>query len=175
MADVKKEWYLLYCKGKEELRALTNLENQGIDSFFPTMKIEKKVRNKLTCQNVVIFPNYLFVEIDKRTANFNSIRSTRGVIDFVKCGANYTKVPTALVAELKAKQLCRDKAVNAVIAYDEGEAVIIQDGPFKGIEAIYQCKDGLERSVLLINLIHNVTTLCIANTEIKSKSKCKQS
>lgn len=172
MAVNKKEWYLLYCKGKEELRALTNLENQGIDSFFPTMKIEKKVRNKLTCKDVVIFPNYLFVEIDKDTANFNSIRSTRGVIDFVKCGATYIKVPSGLVTELKVKQACRDKAENAVVAYNEGESVIIQGGPFKGIEAIYQCKDGLERSVLLINLIHNVTTMSIANAEIKSKSLC---
>lgn len=172
MAANKKQWYLLYCKGKEELRALTNLENQGIDSFFPTMKIEKKVRNKLTCKDVVIFPNYLFVEIDKDTANFNSIRSTRGVIDFVKCGANYTKVPTALVTELKAKQLCRDKSADEVMEYSVGEHVIIQEGPFKGIEAIYQCKDGLERGVLLVNLIHNVTTMCIVNTAIKSKSLC---
>lgn len=172
MAANKKQWYLLYCKGKEELRALTNLENQGIDSFFPTMKIEKKVRNKPTCKDVVIFPNYLFVEIDKDTANFNSIRSTRGVIDFVKCGTNYTKVPTALVTELKAKQFCQDNSADEVMEYSVGEHVIIQEGPFKGIEAIYQCKDGLERGVLLINLIHNVTTMCIVNTAIKSKSLC---
>ncbi|PKH07181.1 transcription/translation regulatory transformer protein RfaH [Moritella sp. Urea-trap-13] len=169
MTDIKKDWYLLYCKGKEELRALTNLKNQGIDSFFPTMKVERKVRNKLTSKEVVIFPNYLFVEIDKETANFNSIRSTRGVIDFVKCGANYTKVPVALVAELKVKQLCRDKSADEVTEYNAGEQVIIQEGPFKGIEAIYQCKDGLERAVLLINLIHNVTTMSVANAEIKSK------
>jgi transcriptional antiterminator RfaH len=169
MEHIKKDWYLLYCKGKEELRALMNLENQGYESFFPTMKVERKVRNKLTCIDVVMFPNYLFVEIDKDIANFNSIRSTRGVIDFVKCGANYTKVPTALVEALKVKQSYRDKSANGVAVYSEGEKVIIQDGPFKGMEAIYQCKDGLERSVLLINLIHNVTTLCIANAEIKSK------
>ncbi|MFT5809065.1 MAG: transcriptional antiterminator RfaH [Moritella dasanensis] len=169
MEDIKKDWYLLYCKGKEELRALMNLENQGYESFFPIMKVEKKVRNKLTCIDVVMFPNYLFVEIDTDTANFNSIRSTRGVIDFVKCGANYTKVPTALVEALKVKQSCRDKSAKEVKVYSEGEKVIIQDGPFKGMEAIYQCKDGLERSVLLINLIHNVTTLCIPNAEIKSK------
>jgi len=171
MANSKKDWYLLYCKGKEEVRALNNLKNQGIESFFPTMKMEKKIRNKLVCKDVVIFPNYLFVEIDQSTANFNSIRSTRGVIDFVKYGANYTKVPTTLVDELKAKQLCRDKSENEVTVFTEGEKVLIQDGAFKGIEAIYQCKDGLERSVLLINLINNTTTMSVANSEIKSKSE----
>jgi len=167
MAAIKNDWYLLYCKGKEELRALTNLKNQGFESFYPTMKVEKKVRNKQVCKDVAIFPNYLFVEIDKETANFNSIRSTRGVIDFVKCGARYTKVPTVLVAELKAKQACRDKSTNEVSVFSEGEKVIIQDGAFKGIEAIYQCNDGLERAVLLINLINKTTTMSIANTEIK--------
>jgi len=173
MTDDKKDWFLLYCKGKEELRALTNLKNQGIESFYPTMCVEKKLRNKLIFQDIAIFPNYLFVEIDKNTANFNSIRSTRGVIDFVKCGANYTKVPTALVAELKAKQLCRDQSANEVTVFSEGEKVIIQDGAFKGIEAIYQCKDGLERSMLLINLINKTTTMSVANTEIKTKSENK--
>jgi len=171
MADDRKDWYLLYCKGKEELRASTNLKNQGVESFYPTMAVEKKQRSKLICMDVAIFPNYLFVEIDKDTANFNSIRSTRGVIDFVKCGANYTKVPAALVAELRAKQLCRDKSANEVTVFSEGEKVIIQDGAFKGIEAIYQCKDGLERSVLLINLINKTTTMSVTNAKIKSKSE----
>ncbi|NQZ51885.1 MAG: transcription/translation regulatory transformer protein RfaH [Moritella sp.] len=170
MADDKRDWYLLYCKGKEEPRALTNLKNQGIDSFYPTMTVEKKLRNKLIFKDIAIFPNYLFVAIDKNTANFNSIRSTRGVIDFVKCGSNYTKVPATLVMELRAKQRYRDKSVNEVTVFSEGETVIIQDGAFKGIEAIYQCKDGLERSMLLINLINNITTMSVANGEIKSKS-----
>lgn len=171
MASMKHEWYLLYCKGKEEFRALTNLKNQGIDSFYPTMKIGKIVRNKKTCKDVAIFPNYLFVAIDKQTANFNSIRSTRGVIDFVKCGANYTKVPSALVAELKAKQVCRDQSTNTLTVFSEGEKVVIQDGAFKGIEAIYQCDDGLERSMLLIRLINKPTTMSVCNTEIKRIAK----
>ncbi|MGC3836333.1 transcription/translation regulatory transformer protein RfaH [Moritella viscosa] len=174
MMESKNEWYLLYCKGKEEIRAQTNLKNQGIKSFYPTMKMEKKVRNKLVCKDVVIFPNYLFVEIDTQTANFNSIRSTRGVIDFVKCGANYTKVPDNLVAELKAKQQCRDKSEIEVTLFTEGEKVIIQDCAFKGIEAIYQCKDGLERSMLLINLINKTTTMSVANAEIKNKQENQQ-
>ncbi|QUM79973.1 transcription/translation regulatory transformer protein RfaH [Moritella sp. 5] len=169
MMETKKEWYLLYCKGKEEVRAQVNLKNQGIESFYPTMKMEKKVRSKLVYKDVVIFPNYLFVEIDTLAANFNSIRSTRGVIDFVKCGKHYTKVPANLVAELKEKQQCRDKPEIEVTLFTEGEKVIIQDGAFKGIEAIYQCKDGLERSMLLINLINNTTTMSVANAEIKNK------
>ncbi|WP_255554575.1 transcription/translation regulatory transformer protein RfaH [Moritella sp. 24] len=169
MMENQRGWYLLYCKGKEEVRALTNLKNQGIDSFFPTMKVEKVVRKKLTCVDVVIFPNYLFVEIDAQTANFNSIRSTRGVIDFVKCGANYTKVPTSLITELKSKQLLRDKAPNETSLFNHGDKVVIQDGAFKGIEAIYQCKDGLERSILLINLINKTAEMSIANAEIKNK------
>lgn len=170
MMEGKKDWYLLYCKGKEETRALANLKNQGINSFFPTMKIEKVVRKKLTCVDVVIFPNYLFVEIDAQSANFNSIRSTRGVIDFVKCGANYTKVPTALITELKAKQLLRDNDTHETSLFNQGDKVIIQDGAFKGIEAIYQAKDGLERSMLLIKLINQTSTMSISNTDIKNKS-----
>ena len=168
--EIKKEWYLLFCKGKEEARAQVNLKNQGFDSFYPTMKIEGKVRSKLVYKDVVIFPNYLFVEIDTLAANFNSIRSTRGVIDFVKCGAHYTKVPANLVAELKEKQQCRDKSEIEVTLFTEGEKVIIQNGAFKGIEAIYQCKDGLERSMLLINLINKTTAMSVANAEIKNKS-----
>ncbi|MFT5879023.1 MAG: transcriptional antiterminator RfaH [Moritella sp.] len=164
-----KSWYLLYCKAKEERRAFDNLKNQGVESFFPTMQVEKIIRKKRVHVDTALFPNYLFVAIDEQHANFNSIRSTRGVIDFVKFGNIYTKVPACLVDQLQLKQSMRDNSGVDDPLFNKGETVVIQQGAFKGIEAIYDCTDGLERSMLLINLLNNATKLSIGNDEFASK------
>ena len=170
MTENDKSWYLLYCKSKEEHRALANLSNQGVNGFYPTMRMEKVIRKKLTCIDVVIFPNYLFVEMDNLHGNFNSVRSTRGVIDFVKNGNQYTKVPLQLVTELQAKQQLRDGDADTERLYNSGDKVIIKQGAFAGIEAIYNCQDGLERSMLLISLLNKPTAMSIANDEFKVQS-----
>lgn len=79
-------WFLLYCKGKEEQRAVDNLKNQGIESFFVSIPIEKIIRGKKAIREVPLFPNYVFVKLDIKNDNFNSVRSTRGVVNFIKCG-----------------------------------------------------------------------------------------
>ena len=165
----EKSWYLLYCKAKEENRAFDNLKNQGVESFFPTMQVEKIIRKKRVLVDIALFPNYLFVSIDEQHANFNSIRSTRGVIDFVKFGNVYTKVPTGLVAQLQLKQAMRDNSGVDEPLFNKGEKVVIQQGAFKGIEAIYDCTDGLERSMLLINLLNKATKLSVNNDEFTGR------
>ena len=108
--------------------------------------------------------------MDNLHGNFNSVRSTRGVIDFVKNGRQYIKVPLQLVTELQRKQLLRDNELGTVRLYNSGDKVLIEQGSFAGIEAIYNCQDGLERSVLLINLLNKPTPMSIGNDEFKAQA-----
>lgn len=160
-------WYLLYCKSKQEQRAQDNLLNQGIDSFFPLFKMKKVVRKKRVMVDTALFPNYLFVSIDTEKDSFNSIRSTRGVIDFVKCKTAYTQVPAKLVACLKRAQVERDSSHECVTQLSAGDPVQINDGSFKHIDAIYKCADGLERSILLLNLLNQQKEVSMSNEHFR--------
>ena len=159
----KSAWYLLYCKGKQELRAQMNLRNQGIDSFFPVIKQEKIVRKKRTVVETALFPNYLFVAIDEEHDSFTSIRSTRGVIDFVRTKQQYSKVPSKLLDVLKSEQAARALTSSIGQQFNSGDKVIIQDGSFQNIDAVFKCADGLERSILLLNMLNHQNEVSIAN------------
>ena len=79
-----KKWYLIKTKSKQENTAIINLENQGYTSYCPIVKINKK--------NVVLFPGYLFIYLDKHNENWSPIRSTKGVINFVRFGLNLSLI-----------------------------------------------------------------------------------
>lgn len=155
-------WFLLYCKGREEQRAVDNLKNQNIESFFVSIPIEKIIRGKKVIREVPLFPNYVFVKLDIKNDNFNSVRSTRGVVNFIKCGIEYINVPLSLIDNLKNYHQNQTQVI-----FKQNDKLFIKDGPFKGLSAIYQCADGLERSVVLINFLQKKTQIKINNKILK--------
>lgn len=102
-----KRWYLLYCKRGEQIRAKQHLENQGVECFYPTVEVEKILRGKRQKVEEPLFPCYVFARFDyEQGPNFTSVRSTRGVVDFVRFGAQPKEVQGDLVFELKQLEKC---------------------------------------------------------------------
>lgn len=157
-----KVWYLLYCKAKEEGRAVMHLANQGIDAFYPKANITKVLRGKRQTVEEALFPNYVFAQLDHDVHNFTSVRSTRGVIGFVKQGKDYQKVPTQLIQtfiELEAVDSV-DKKVPS-----KGAKVMIESAAYNNIQAIYQEPKGESRAILLIQLLNKPVLIEMNNND----------
>lgn len=157
------QWYLLYCKSRDEHRAQQHLANQHIESYLPLIQVQKIRRGKKVLVEEALFPSYLFVHLNPEHSNFNAIRSTRGVIDFVKCGAAYIKVATQLIDTLKQNS---ERGGTQCQLPESGDEVEISQGPFKGLTGIYQKADGLERSMILIKMLNQDNEVSIANTDL---------
>lgn len=170
--NMNKNWYLLYCKSREEDRAQANLANQGVESFFPTIQKEKILHKKKVIVDEALFPSYLFILIDPEDAVFPRIRSTRGVFDFVRSAGKVVIAPSALLDEMKALSVKLHQAdTTPEKLFKEGDYVEIQSGSFKGIKAIYTCNDGAERSMLLLNVLNKEQKLSFENTDLKKIEK----
>ena len=50
------------------------------------------------------------------------------------------------------------------------DAVLITDGLYQGLEAVYQMDDGMARAVVLLNLLQHPTRLTIDKTQLKKNS-----
>ena len=48
-----------------------------------------------------------------------------------------------------------------------GDSINILQGPFKGLKAVFSHTDGMQRSIVLINLLNQQTPTSLANTQIK--------
>ena len=162
-----KRWYLLYCKRSEQQRAVTHLERQGVECYFPEIDIEKMSRGKRTKAKEPLFPCYVFVRFDYEVGpTFTTIRSTRGVSDFVRLGPHPKELEGDLIYSLKT--LSGDDVTEWAESLPEpGQKVAIKEGPFVGVEAIYQEPDGEKRSILLIQLIGKTVKKVVENKDLE--------
>ena len=140
-----KNWYLIKTKPRQEKIAKQNLENQGYVTFCPITKINNKL--------VILFPGYLFTQLNDKTQNWSPINSTKGVSHFVKFGLNFAKVPTSVIKFIKTNQhITTEKLIN-LNQFKPGDKVQISDGVFKNYMAIFKSYKSDERIILLMNLL----------------------
>jgi transcriptional antiterminator RfaH len=165
---ITPNWLLLQVKPRQELRALENLERQKGECYCPQMQVEKLSRGKRIKVKEPLFPGYLFINAqpEKNGLTYTSIRSSRGVSKIVGFGVEPIKIPGTLIEEIKLLEQLGLTHVNAEGLPQAGNQVDILDGPFKGLQALYSHTDGDQRSIVLINLLHQLTPASLANTQI---------
>ncbi len=150
-----RRWYLLQCKPREVFRAVEHLGNQGYDAFAPTLSREAVRRGKRETVKEPLFPHYCFVLLSDIADNWAPIRSTRGVTKLVRFGDMPLAVPDAVVTALQAREAALqagDAAPQAL--FEPGQPVTISAGPLAGLTAVFEARDGDERVILLLKLLH---------------------
>ena len=145
-------WFLVQTKPQQEDRALENLERQGVNAFCPKVFVEKLCRGKRKVSKEVLFPNYLFVQVDQENVSALSINYTRGVNRIVSFGSTPSAVPDQLIAQLKERV---DQSDNRMITDlpEQGDQLQVLDGPFRGLNAVFSQIDGDSRAIVLINIL----------------------
>lgn len=144
-----------------------HLENQGVECYFPEMQVEKLVRGKRKVVTEPLFSSYLFVRFDYEAGpTFTTVRSSRGVVDFVRQGSYPQEVQGDLIYELKQVEQHTSEPVVSSLP-DKGQVVRIKRGQFAGLDAIYSEADGELRSILLIKLISQTVEVKISNSDLE--------
>ncbi|AUG98519.1 transcription/translation regulatory transformer protein RfaH [Pectobacteriaceae bacterium CE70] len=157
-------WYLLYCKRGQLLRARSHLERQEVTCLSPMITLEKMVRGKRIEVSEPLFPNYLFVEFDPERIHTTTISATRGVSHFVRFGALPATIPQNVIDELSQYQI---QILTDPKTPQPGDQVMIMEGIFSGLQAIYTEPDGEARSMLLLNLLNKQVKQSIDNRQFK--------
>lgn len=147
-------WYLLYCKRSEQQRAEQHLTRQGIDCYYPQVTVNKLRRGKIYSQLEPLFPSYVFASFDPEQIAFTTVRSTRGVVDFVRQGSIPVKVPLEIVQNVMLREehdLQRVKS-RENLQLDDNNKIFSEIS--EGEEALYMEPLGEKRAILLINMIN---------------------
>ena len=153
-----RSWYLIKTKSRQEHVAIKNLENQEYITYCPTVKIKNK--------HIVLFPGYLFIYLDKEKDNWLPIRSTKGVLNFVRFGLNFAQTPDAVIKFLKDNELINKEKFNNLNSFKSGEKVQITDGVFKNCVAIFKSSQPEERIVLLLNILGQQQSISIKQESV---------
>lgn len=152
-------WYLVHTKPRQETIALSNLERQGYVCYLPQMRVQRVRRQRASIVTEPMFARYLLIELDssEQGKSWGPIRSTLGVHQLVHFGTQPAKVDPQLVALLRE----REQTLPTAALFQSGDAVVITQGPFAGIEAIYQNTDPEQRAFILLNILNKPVSLHI--------------
>jgi len=124
-----------------------NLKNQSIEYFLPRFTCGKR-------EGKVIFPGYIFIR-PKPEDTFQSIRSTRGISDFVRFEMAFANASDETIDELKALVDVMNDRMDQTNLHKKGEEVFIKSGPFKDFNGIFEKYDADQSAIVLINFLRH--------------------
>ncbi len=144
-------WYAVHTHPRKEGVALDNLQRQGFESYLPLLHVQKVRRGKAVMVDEPMFPRYLFVRLDSSAQgrSWSPIRSTLGVRGLVQFGGRPARVQPEMIDWLRD----REQHFDPLHLFEPGDAVTVTDGPFKGLEALYQGVDGEHRALILLEIL----------------------
>lgn len=148
MSDAPR-WYVVQARSRQDMRAELNLRNQGFDIYLPRWRVERIYQGKRARHFEPLFPNYLFVRLERWNDNWHWIRSTRGVLRLVSFGAEPAPVADAVITEIRR----RTETVDSPPVLTAGDRVVVTDGCFRDLEAVFDTYDGAERVILFLRML----------------------
>lgn len=163
-----EKWYLLYCKRGQLDRAVEHLTRQHVTCMTPMTEMEKVVRGKRTVITEALFPNYLFVKFDHEQIHTTTIQSTRGVSHFIRFGALPAEVPEEIIELIQQTPVSHTQSPGLP---SQGDSVVITEGIFAGVKAIFNEPNGESRSILLLNILNTTVAKVIDNTQFRKESE----
>ncbi len=157
-------WYALQLKPAQGDRALANLQNQDIACFFPKITVEKIKAGKRSKKLEPLFPGYLFVNLEQTDPMWAKLRSTRGVLKIVSFANKPAAISNEVIQHIKDSL----DSVAEQGGIKPGQAVQLNEGPFEGINAIFQAYDGEERAIVLINFMQKQQRVKVPVSALKT-------
>lgn len=156
-------WYALQHKPAQGDRALAHLQNQDIACFYPKIRVEKIKAGRRIQKLEPLFPGYLFVNLEHTDPSWAKLRSTRGVIRVV----SFANKPAAIADDVIRHVKESLDSVAEQGGLNSGEAVQLGEGPFEGINAVFQAYDGEERAIVLISFMQKQQCVKVPVSAIK--------
>ncbi len=162
-----ENWYVIHTRPRQEQRALSNLQRQGYQCYLPMIAIEKLTRKCLGVIAEPLFPRYLFINLDasRYGQNWSPIRSTWGVSGLVCFGSEPAKINSDLIDLLRQQEQGLSQEPQRLFA--KGETLLVAEGPFAGLQAIYQMASGENRAMVFIELMGKSAQMQIAPVNLR--------
>jgi transcriptional antiterminator RfaH len=157
-------WYVIQCKRRQEFRALEHLQRQEFSCYLPALAVEKRRNGRKLDAREPLFPGYVFVRLDDVSDDWHPIRSTRGVIQIVRFGEHPLPVRDEIVETIRQRLAARPLRAPYL---RPGERVVITEGCFADLEAIFVANDGDERVMLLMNILSSEQTLSFPAANVR--------
>ena len=142
-------WYAVQHKPAQARRALAHLENQGVECFLPEIDVNTIRQGKRSVRREPLFKGYLFINLEPIDPVWHKLRSTRGVTKVVSFADKPAVIEDSVIDQIR-RGLEQAEMAGGI---KRGDALEILEGPFRGLNAIFQEYDGETRAMVLIDFL----------------------
>jgi transcription antitermination factor NusG len=129
-----ESWFVAKTKPAKERYVETCVSKKwGVDVFFPI--IRRPSGNKSTFEP--LFPTYIFCCFDIQSTIWPAIRWVPGLCYFLGTGQQLVPVSDELIDALRQRVAWWNEG-GYIPHFTPGERVVVANGPFSGVEGIFQ-------------------------------------
>lgn len=147
-------WFAVLTKPRAEALAVANLTRQGYQCLFPRTKRWLRSAAGMVHKVESLFPRYVFLNANPDLTSLAPVRSTQGVCGIVRFGLMPAPVPARVVDAIQARIDADDGFVRLKAPeLSEGARVRVTEGPFGGLEGVFQTLSGPGRVRLLLDFL----------------------
>ncbi len=147
------QWYALHSKPMKEALLWEQLSLHEIESYYPRIRV--KPVNPRSRKVRPYFPGYVFSRVDLEQTSMTLFTRLPGSSGIVAFDGIPSYVPDPLIAAIRRRVGEIDGAGGELFdGLKTGDIVTVQDGPFKGYEAIFDARlSGDERVRVFLKLL----------------------
>ncbi|MCI0475382.1 MAG: hypothetical protein L0Y55_03990 [Anaerolineales bacterium] len=162
-------WHALHTKPHKERQVESFLQGRGIQVYFPTIPSPKRSRSS---DERAFFPSYVFAHVDLEAVGLWTVHYAPGMRGVVMFGGQPARVDARVIATLQTRLADVDVVDALGEALNPGDRVVITQGPFAEIEAMFDKRlsaDGRVR--VLIEFLQRSTPVEIEASALRKTSK----
>ena len=132
---MKKKWYVVYTKARNEKKTALILEKSGIDVYCPIVKEVRQWSDRKKTVEVPLFSSYLFVHLAPKEREL--VYAAPGVVRYLFWLNRPAIVKDQEIETLKS-WLSGEVLAAKVQTLKPGDCLSISQGPFKGKDGVIQ-------------------------------------
>ncbi len=147
-------WYALHSKPMKEALLWEQLSLRQIESYYPCIAAQPS--NPRARRVKAYFPGYVFGRLDLEQTNMMALYGLPGSSGIVAFGGVPSHIPDTMIAAIRL-WVGEIHTVSGEVfgGLKEGDVVTIEDGPFKGYEAIFDARaSGDERVRIFLKFLN---------------------
>lgn len=150
-----KHWYCLYTKPRMEWRLTDTLTQKGLEVYFP--ELPRSARDRRRGIRRPFFPRYIFCQMHVPD-DLAWVQWTPGLLHVLRIADQPAIIEDEVIARLRERLDTHSEHLKRFGRYKQGERVKLTQGPFKGLEAVFDTKlSGEGRARVLVEFLQRTT------------------
>jgi transcriptional antiterminator RfaH len=150
-----QRWYVAKTKARCEDVVAAILVHRQVDVYLPIAPPSRRADRRAT-PSEALFPGYVFVRVDLESDAWLSVRSAPGIAYFSGVGDLPLALPDEFIEGIR-RSTDRRRDERWRLPYTAGDTVVIQDGLFAGLAAVFEgCLSARGRVRVLLHLVQRL-------------------